>query len=620
MGWSFTMSKIPSDDILESLYKLRIRESAQLKTVLELYDMDIHQKNIDAQSPKIEDNGEKEYRSEATITKFRRQKRENWVRSSGQESQGIKWRWRWKRYLLPVEKKKANVRRKTSAVSGMRGTIVHKNRHQMPPHFLSQQWHEVEVCRGKEVSRAKVILVSFLDNRVDTMWKVLARNRLVSIGILPNVNSTKQNRDVKQGISVCSSIIRLMNTQTKSRKRATIQQKYEKATTKMQWLSWKLYLRWVASRKTGSYWILKEATKPGETRCKKSLGTDSKSTIHSVYATSSKKGPSLGTIQVKNPHQRSPYAMKFEDRSQEETQRQQRCARGKGWNLAERIDKLKEKDMATFYSPAEEWVVLAASTKEPAERKFMVDSGASTHVVSKKDLNSAELETMRISRIPSTVMTANGDVQIREEATVYVKDWDIFVTVMLLEETPAVLSLGKLCEEHGYSHHWTSGQKPHVTKNGRKIDCNTANYVPFVVPGFSTSSSTTPTPSSSTSSSQDSVFDVSRYTENPVPKEGETRCIDQQKPKTQIIMKDAKKYKAISCMTCRTGCRSSEKIGWWKKSFRATEKPCGKGSRYFQFFSWITNGFASKKWYRVSTAFLLTSRRTEIAISAWRRK
>ena len=40
----FSMSKIPSDDILESLYKLRIRESDQLKTVLELYDMEIHQK------------------------------------------------------------------------------------------------------------------------------------------------------------------------------------------------------------------------------------------------------------------------------------------------------------------------------------------------------------------------------------------------------------------------------------------------------------------------------------------------------------------------------------------------------------------------------------------------
>ena len=39
-----SMSKIPSDEILESLYKLRIRESDQLKTVLELYDMEIHRK------------------------------------------------------------------------------------------------------------------------------------------------------------------------------------------------------------------------------------------------------------------------------------------------------------------------------------------------------------------------------------------------------------------------------------------------------------------------------------------------------------------------------------------------------------------------------------------------
>ena len=38
------MSKIPSDDVLESLYKMRKRVSAQLKTVVELYDMEIHLK------------------------------------------------------------------------------------------------------------------------------------------------------------------------------------------------------------------------------------------------------------------------------------------------------------------------------------------------------------------------------------------------------------------------------------------------------------------------------------------------------------------------------------------------------------------------------------------------
>ena len=38
------MTKIPSDDIWEGLYTLRIRESEKPKTVLELYDLEIHQK------------------------------------------------------------------------------------------------------------------------------------------------------------------------------------------------------------------------------------------------------------------------------------------------------------------------------------------------------------------------------------------------------------------------------------------------------------------------------------------------------------------------------------------------------------------------------------------------
>ena len=101
-----------------------------------------------------------------------------------------------------------------------------------------------------------------------------------------------------------------------------------------------------------------------------------------------KKGPSLGKINVKNPHQRSPCAMKFEDRSHEETERQQRCARRKAWNLAKNMYKLKENDKATFYSPVEEWVLPTASTKELEEREFVVDSGAGMHMVSKRDFNS----------------------------------------------------------------------------------------------------------------------------------------------------------------------------------------------------------------------------------------
>ena len=122
----------------------------------------------------------------------------------------------------------------------------------------------------------------------------------------------------------------------------------------------------------------------------------------------------------------------------------------KAWNLTKNIYKLKENDKTTS---AERWVLPVASTKEQEEREFVVDSEASMHMVNKRDLNSAELETMRTSKSPTTVMTANGEVQTREEATVDAKELDLFVKVMLLEETPAVLSLGKLCEDLWYTYH-----------------------------------------------------------------------------------------------------------------------------------------------------------------------
>ena len=129
-----------------------------------------------------------------------------------------------------------------------------------------------------------------------------------------------------------------------------------------------------------------------------------------------------------------PTPLQFEERSQEETERQERCARSKAWNLSKNMYKLKEKDNATFYSLTDKWIMPAASTIKPEEREFVVDCGASMHMVSKKDLNSAELQTMGISTSSTTVMTANGEVQTREEATVYVKELNFFVTVKLLEE------------------------------------------------------------------------------------------------------------------------------------------------------------------------------------------
>ena len=219
------------------------------------------------------------------------------------------------------------------------------------------------------------------------------------------------------------------------------------------------------------------------------------------------QNPSLGYICPGAPHERSSNAPKFEDRSREETEWQELGAREAAWKLAKSVLNLKEQERATFFSPPENRC-LPASNLKPEEREFVVDSGASMHMISKKDLIDAEMETLTKSCSPTIVITANGEVQTHEEATVYVKELDIFLTMKVLENTPAVLSLGKLCDENGYSNEWINGQKPHLIKNGIRIPCNTENFVPIKVPGLSSSSSgsssTSKTPSREESHSSSS--------------------------------------------------------------------------------------------------------------------
>ena len=123
---------------------------------------------------------------------------------------------------------------------------------------------------------------------------------------------------------------------------------------------------------------------------------------------------------------------------------------------------------------------MPASNLKPEEREFVVDSGASMHMISKKDLSDAEMDTLTTSRSSTTVLSANGEVQTHEEATVHVKELGIFLTMKVLENTP---------DENGYSYEWIYGQKTNLIQKGIRIQCNTENFAPTVVPGLSAGSS-----------------------------------------------------------------------------------------------------------------------------------
>ena len=108
------------------------------------------------------------------------------------------------------------------------------------------------------------------------------------------------------------------------------------------------------------------------------------------------------------------------------------------------------------------------------------------HMLSKKDLSSRELDTLKRSRSPLTVVTANGEVQTNEEAQVYVHD--LFSSLCSCSRTllPSC-PLGKLWKEHGYTGEWPSGREPRLTKNAIQTLCRTENFVTLAVPGLSSS-------------------------------------------------------------------------------------------------------------------------------------
>ena len=159
--------------------------------------------------------------------------------------------------------------------------------------------------------------------------------------------------------------------------------------------------------------------------------------------------------------------MEFEERSLEENLRQERCGRRDAWETSQGIHKLKEKDKATYHSPSEVRTLPARSQTKPEERKCVVDSGASMHLLHRKDLNSAELDIVRVFTNPTTVVTANGDVQTNGEPTVYVSILICSLRTNLLVRRPQSCRLVNSSIITDIFCEWTSYQKTHPHKNGR---------------------------------------------------------------------------------------------------------------------------------------------------------
>ena len=207
------MTKIPPDDILEGLHKLRMRESEKLKTVLELYDLEIHQKKSGPDCHRLKTMVKRSIEQDIR-NKNVGIRNGNFEKNAVVKSQGTKQRvqrilgdcWQWETNGQCVKGDNCNFRHDINKRGQIRLRILSYSR-------MSENH------RKPEVPDEKVPVIECLDGLARITSKELAITHFVKSGTLQNACSTRPRVVANLGKSAHSHIVRLMNSRQKGPKR-----------------------------------------------------------------------------------------------------------------------------------------------------------------------------------------------------------------------------------------------------------------------------------------------------------------------------------------------------------------------------------------------------------------
>ena len=115
-----------------------------------------------------------------------------------------------------------------------------------------------------------------------------------------------------------------------------------------------------------------------------------------------------------------------------------------------------------------------------ARRSFVIDSGASNHLIGYNQLTPKEKGSIRQIAEPQRLQSANGIVAVDKEVHVFVPALNISVWAKLMDDCPAILSLGILCTRQGWTYEWQNGKSPTLSKGTRRITLTPFHDVPMV--------------------------------------------------------------------------------------------------------------------------------------------
>ena len=116
----------------------------------------------------------------------------------------------------------------------------------------------------------------------------------------------------------------------------------------------------------------------------------------------------------------------------------------------------------------------AAASRRPywfqsSDTKCIVDTGASEDIISKKDLSPSELQTVRKADYAFDFQIANDLTYSDTIVDIYIQDLDLYVAAWVFEDSPPLVSVGKLVEDYDAKFSWSLAEGPLLRIGDRVI-------------------------------------------------------------------------------------------------------------------------------------------------------
>ena len=113
--------------------------------------------------------------------------------------------------------------------------------------------------------------------------------------------------------------------------------------------------------------------------------------------------------------------------------------------------------------------------------RWLADTGCAADLIGLSDMTADDLKYVTPAADPICFSSANGPVWATStlplQGVALMEEMSPFV----MEQTPAVLSVGRRCTQEGYAFHWPPRKSPYFIKpDGEKILCEVHAYVPYI--------------------------------------------------------------------------------------------------------------------------------------------